>query len=67
PAQERIEVLVHNGANSKPVGVKVMNKVKATLKVGDIVEIEHQGILSQGGLRHPVFVRLREDKCASVK
>lgn len=67
PTQERIEVLVHNGASSKPVGVKVMNKIKSTLKVGDIVEIEHQGILSQGGLRHPVFIRLREDKCVSVK
>ncbi|MDD5428765.1 MAG: hypothetical protein PHI58_06005 [Candidatus Omnitrophica bacterium] len=64
PTQERIEVLVHNGASSKPVGVKVMNKIKATLKVGDIVEIEHQGILSKGGLRHPVFIRRRDDKCA---
>ena len=62
PTQERIEVLVHSAMGSKPVGVKVMNKIKATLKVGDIVEIEHQGILSQGGLRHPVFVRLRDDK-----
>jgi len=61
--QERIEVLVHNGTASKGVGVKVMNKVKATLKVGDIVEIEHQGILSKGGLRHPVFIRRRDDKC----
>ena len=67
PTQERIEVLVHSAVGSKPVGVKVMNKIKTTLKVGDIVEIEHQGILSQGGLRHPVFVRLREDKCALVK
>jgi len=66
PTQERIEILVHNGPTSKPVGVKVMNKVKATLKVGDIVEIEHQGILSKGGLRHPTFLRKREDKSSSA-
>ena len=37
------------------VGVKVCNKDKALLKVGDDVKIEHQGVLSNGGLRHPVF------------
>ncbi len=70
PTLERIDVWVQLSDDNrfgKMCGVKVMNKVKATLKVGDIVEIEHQGILSQGGLRHPVFLRIREDKCAPVR
>lgn len=63
--QERIEVLVPliDKAGSIICGVKVMNKIKATLKVGDIVEIEHLGRLDNGNLRSPVFKRLREDKC----
>ena len=70
PTMERIDVWVQLSDDNhigKMCGVKVMNKVKATLKIGDIVEIEHQGILSQGGLRHPVFIRRRDDKCVSVK
>ena len=70
PTLERIDVWVQLSDDNhigKMCGVKVMNKVKTTLKVGDIVEIEHQGILSQGGLRHPVFIRRREDKCVSAK
>ena len=31
-------------------------KDKLNLKVGDKVKIQHQGILSGGGLRHPVFL-----------
>ena len=57
--QERIEVLYMD----KRVGVKCLDKDKKDLKVGNIVEIEHQGILSGGGLRHPIFVRKRDDKC----
>ncbi len=70
PTMERIDVWVQLSDDNhigKMCGVKVMNKVKATLKVGDIVEVEHQGILSQGGLRHPVFIRRRDDKCVSAK
>lgn len=59
PNQERIEVL-HGNIR---VGVKCVNKYKRDLKVGDIVEIEHKGVLEGGSLRHPVFKRLREDKC----
>ena len=69
PDRERIEILVPtvDGDNRKsifshglggwfvPVGVKVSDKDKADLKVGDIVTIEHQGVLSNGGLRHPIF------------
>jgi ATP-dependent DNA ligase len=61
PVKERIEVLVPNPNEPDPmmsainVGVKVMNADKATLKVGDMVTIEHQGILDSGSLRHPVF------------
>lgn len=64
PALERIDVWVPSeSANTATLcGVKVMNKVKATLKIGDIVEIKHFGRLSQGGLRHPSFVRKRYDK-----
>lgn len=64
--KERIEVLVPIGAivsvngNQNPsfilVGVKCMEKIKATLKVGDIVTIEHQGVLDSGSLRHPVYI-----------
>jgi hypothetical protein len=66
--QERIEVLVPriNETGSFICGVKVSNKVKATLKVGDIVEIEHMGRIDGGNLRSPVFKRLREDKCATI-
>lgn len=57
--QERIEVLHEN----KRVGVKCLNKHKKDLKIGDIVEIEYQGVLEGGSLRHPVFLRKRDDKC----
>jgi len=68
--KERIEVGYWVG--SKPhttrtlticdLGVKVSNKDKATLKTGDIVEIEYQQVLDSGKLRHPVFKRKRDDK-----
>jgi hypothetical protein len=57
PNKERIECEL---PNRRPLGVKVMNKVKATLSVGDMVEIQHYGVLSGGGLRHPVYIRKRE-------
>jgi len=63
PSKERIECEL---IGHKPLGVKVMNKVKAKLQVGDIVEIEHYGVLSAGGLRHPVFKRVREPKKVSI-
>ncbi len=53
--RERIEVM--GDPEMKSIGVKVPNKVKTTLKVGDLVEIEHMGVLSQGGLRHPCYIR----------
>lgn len=60
PVKERIEVEVFHVDNGvrhvKQCGVKVTNLIKAQLKIGDLVTIEHQGILSGGGLRHPVFV-----------
>lgn len=56
--QERIEVITNNVC----VGVKVPNKIKIYLRVGDDVEIEHQGVLSKGGLRHPVYIR----KCGDI-
>ena len=59
PVKERIEVAVDsvgvNGTTSRNVGVKCCNRDKQGLKIGDKVKIEHQGILSQGGLRHPVY------------
>lgn len=58
PSKERIECEVPG--SPKWCGVKVMNKVKQTLKVGDMVEIQHYGVLNGGGLRHPVYMRKRE-------
>lgn len=57
PSQERIECEL---PNRRPLGVKVMNKIKQTLQVGDMVEIQHYGVLNGGGLRHPVFIRKRD-------
>ena len=56
PVQERIEFSVQM-ANGKTrlVGVKCLHRDKALLKVGDLVKIEHQGVLALGGLRHPVY------------
>jgi ATP-dependent DNA ligase len=48
---ERMEI-EHNG---RKVGVKLNNKYKQGVKVGDVVEVEHQGVLNGGGLRHPVY------------
>jgi hypothetical protein len=59
PSKERIECQLP-GNGIKTLGVKVMNNIKATLKVGDIVEIQHYGVLNGGGLRHPVFMRKRD-------
>jgi hypothetical protein len=64
--QERIEIAVPVPpapgtlqliAKYIPCGVKVTNKHKASLRPGDTVEIEHQGVLDSGSLRHPVFIR----------
>lgn len=62
PVSERIEVAVDSlDSVGKPrlvnVGVKVSNKEKANLQKGDLVSIEHQGRLSSGSLRHPVYVQ----------
>jgi hypothetical protein len=51
PVKERMEVAHLN----RPVGVKLNNKYRHLVKVGDVVEIEHRGVLSGNGLRHPNF------------
>jgi len=51
PTKQRIKILNVSTA----VGVKVADKDKANLKIGDLVTIEHQGVLVSGSLRHPVF------------
>ena len=55
--RERGEVLVKTSMhpNGRPVGVKICNKDKKGLNIGDQVAIEHQGITVNGSLRHPVF------------
>jgi ATP-dependent DNA ligase len=53
---------VENPINGKPVGIKINAKDKAGLSVGDVIEVEHQGVLSGGSLRHPIFKRKREWK-----
>lgn len=60
--KERGEVAVPlpNGSY-RNVGVKIANKYKPMLAVGDTVVIEHQGVLDTGGLRHPVFIKKREN------
>ena len=58
PVRERIEVEVKLPAGIRPVGVKVSNKEKTKLRVGSVVAVQYQSILSHGGLRHPVFVKL---------
>lgn len=56
-SRERIEVSVPmpHGPN-RVVGVKVCNKYKPRLGVGAYITVEHQGVLSAGGLRHPVYI-----------
>jgi len=54
-AADRIEVMVDTIKGSKAVGVKATSRQKARLKLGTMVIIEHKGILSEGGLRHPVL------------
>jgi ATP-dependent DNA ligase len=44
------------------VGCKCANKHKKNLKVGDIVVIEHQGVLDSGSLRHPVYIGKVQEK-----
>ena len=58
PILERmdIEVPLPNTNVLRLVGVKLVNKYKPYVAEGDWVEIEHQGQLTQGGLRHPNFM-----------
>lgn len=62
PTLDRIEVEV----DDRVVGVKVVKKKKDSLAIGDIVEIRYQSRLLSGSLRHPVFVRKRENKRESL-
>jgi hypothetical protein len=62
PTLERMDVFVvssalsaTNGQRTKLCGVKLCNKYKSQVKVGDWVDIEHQGVLANGGLRHPNY------------
>jgi ATP-dependent DNA ligase len=78
--KERMDVLVPIVGNIKPgtqvlctprgnfikVGVKLTNKDKKGLSVGDTVVIEHQGVLDSGSLRHPVFVK-KGEKCDATE
>lgn len=66
PMLERIEVAVPGTRTSAIVGVKCPNKYKKDIKMGDIVTIEHQGVLPSGSLRHPVFIgKEKEDVTSS--
>ena len=38
------------------VGVKAPNRYKKHIAIGDMVTIEHQGVLASGSLRHPVLI-----------
>jgi hypothetical protein len=57
PTRERIEIKIPTlGQTPVFCGVKVVNKYKKNLKIGDWVTIEHQGVLESGSLRHPVYI-----------
>jgi len=58
-SKERIEVTVPAPAMNGglvTVGCKAPNKYKKHIKVGDIVTIEHQGVMLSGSLKHPVLI-----------
>ena len=64
-SKERIEVLVPKppAVNGHvKVGVKAAHRYKRYLSVGDLVTIEHQGVLDSGSLRHPVLIPKKEWK-----
>ena len=64
--KERIEVQVPVTKPNQPqwitLGVKAPNRYKAHIKVGDMVTVEHQGVLASGSLRHPVLIAKKEWK-----
>jgi len=62
PDKERIEVIHTTKTSGVIVGVKAPNRYKKHIKVGDIVTIEHQGVLPSGSLRHPVLIAKKEWK-----
>jgi ATP-dependent DNA ligase len=65
-SKERIEVSVpiatHNTCGHVSVGVKAALRYKRHINVGDLVTIEHQGVLDSGSLRHPVLIPKKEWK-----
>ena len=59
--KERIEVAVpyvdsSNNPTIVVLGCKAPNRYKKHIKIGDVVTIEHQGVLPSGSLRHPVLI-----------
>ena len=66
PHKERIEICAYGPPGTAShirgtrVGVKAPNRYKKYIKVGDVVEIEHQGRLKSGSLRHPTLIARKE-------
>lgn len=57
PVLERGEIEVNTPQKCVRVGIKLPNKYKRTLKVGDDIEVGYLGILPSGKLRNPTFIR----------
>ncbi len=63
PTLERIEIkapIANKPGEFIAVGVKAPNRYKKYIKAGDMVSIEHQGVLESSSLRHPVLLARKE-------
>lgn len=66
PVKERVEISVPyataQGISNVIVGLKAANRYKRHIKMGEMVTVEHQGVLESGSLRHPTLIAKKEWK-----